>query len=364
MTQIELDSGVSSPGMPTNARTPFFAKVASATRSQPLGPLRLSDGTVLPRPVIAYELTGPAAGPVVVALGGISAHRHVTAHEHDSTAGWWQGIVGPERAIDTRHTRVLSFDYLGGNGASSGPRNTDHDPSIAGAALSPSDQALALAHLLDHLAIDRIDGLVGASYGGMVGLAFAAHHGHRLDRLVAVSATHRSDAKSTAVRALQRDVVRLGRTAGEAHEGMVWARALAMTTYRTTEELDARFHGPPTHEDGVNRFPIERYLTARGEAFAHQFDPDAFLTLSESIDLHAVDPSHIRTPTVLVAVPTDPLIPIEHVRDLADRLAGPCQLITLPSRYGHDAFLKEDDALGLILRRHLLNDSGSRSTAP
>src|SRR5438128_11573989 len=54
-----------------------------------------------------YELVGPPDAPVIVALGGISATRHVTASADDPSLGWWESIVGNGRPIDTAHFRVL-----------------------------------------------------------------------------------------------------------------------------------------------------------------------------------------------------------------------------------------------------------------
>jgi len=48
--------------------------------------------------------------------------------------------------------------------------------------------------------------------------------------------------------------------------------------------------------------------------------PETFLCLSESIDLHRVDAAHINVPTSAVAVREDQLVPIEDMRALVARL--------------------------------------------
>ncbi len=362
MNQIELDSGVSSPGKPTFPSAPSIPKTEPAFRSCELGPLRLGVGTELTNTCLAYEITGPEDAPVIVALGGISAGCHVTTTRSDPSPGWWRDVVGPNCALDTSRYRILSFDYLGGNGASSGPRNRafqGHGSSWP--SVTTNDQGNALLRLLDHLGIGRIAAFVGASYGGMVGLSFAADHPSRLERLIVVSAAHRSNAAATALRTLQRNIVLLGNRQGTTHESMVLARSLAMTTYRTAQEFDTRFDGPPRLDGAHFRFPIEDYLHARGEAFAQTFNPEAFLRLSESIDLHKVDPRRIATPTLLVAVPSDPLVPIGLIRRLADLVSGPCQLVELDSNFGHDAFLKETNTLSGIIRNALEARTRTRS---
>lgn len=291
---------------------------------------------------LAYSLTGPDDGPVVVALGGISAHRRVDS--------WWPAQTGPGRALDNRRFRVLSFDYLGGNGDAPAPASTADGSTPA---ITTGDQARALARILDRLGVPRLHALVGASYGGMVGLAFAARFPERLRHLVAISAADRPQPLATGWRSVQRRIVRLGERSGDAREGVLLARALAMTTYRTAAELGERFDRPAERVGGRYRFAVESYLEARGKAFADSFDAGAFLRLSESLDLHRLDPGTVRVPTTLVAVKGDLLVPVAQIRRLAARLGGPVELVELDSLYGHDAFLKEHDAIAGILARVL-----------
>ena len=42
---------------------------------------------------------------------------------------------------------------------------------------------------------------------------------------------------------------------------------------------------------------------------------------------------------------SDQLAPLTDMRELRDRLSGPSELFTFTSLYGHDAFLKEYDAM-------------------
>lgn len=319
----------------------------------------LEHGGALRSGLLAFERTGPADRPLVVVQGGISAGRHVTATPLDPTPGWWQGLVGPERAIDTDRFQVLATDWLGGIGASSGPGRSAASPE--GFPINPEgfpivsshDQARALLALLDELGIETIDRFVGASYGGMVGLAFAALAPERLRGLTAISAAHESHPRASAWRSVQRRIVELGARHGEGKEALELARGLALTTYRSRRELADRFGAPPSVESGRARFAVEGYLEARGRDFAARFSPEAFLALSLAIDLHRVEPERIVTPTTLVAATSDELVPVEQIRDLAARIAAPVRLIEIETRYGHDAFLKEEETIGAIVRSDL-----------
>jgi homoserine O-acetyltransferase/O-succinyltransferase len=293
---------------------------------------------------IAWRLAGNADAPVVVALGGISAGRAVVDGREK---GWWSDIVGPGRALDTDHWQILGIDFLGGSGQSTGPRpGQTNFPS-----LSAYDQADALRRVIAHLRINEVAAIVGASYGGMVALAFAERWPALVRRLVVISAADRSHPMATAWRSVQRAIVRYATNHGDGPEGLRLARALAMATYRSPEEFAARFTAPAVRIDGRFQFTVESYLLARGDAYASTHIPEAFVCLSESIDLHQVDAAKIRTPVTLVAIHEDQLVPIQDIRDLKERLAGPAELIELSSLYGHDAFLKEGAALQSVFER-------------
>ncbi|HEU4763456.1 MAG TPA: homoserine O-succinyltransferase [Gemmatimonadales bacterium] len=290
----------------------------------------------MPEPIaLPHRLVGPADAPLVIALGGISAGRNVTALP-DGTPGWWDEFVGPGRPVDTGTFRVLGVDWA-------------DQP----APISTAQQADAIADLLTHLGVDRAHALIGSSYGGMVGLAFGERHPERLGALVCISGAHESHPMATALRALQRQAVDLGLATGRPDDGMMLARGLAMTTYRTVEEFAERFSNEPVEGDGGPRFPVQDYLEAQGRKFLSRFTPERFLSLSWSLDLHRVDPTAIRVPTVLVAVAEDLLVPLWQMEDLRDRLGGPATLEVVHSAYGHDAFLKETGSIGAVIRRAL-----------
>ena len=170
-----------------------------------------------------YEIVGPRGAPVIAVLGGISASKHVTSSASDPSPGWWEDVVGPGRAIDTRQFRVLGIDYVT-SGKSTAPVTT-------------ADQAEALAAALDQAGVRSLHAVVGASYGGMVALAFGVAFAARARRLIVISAAHESDPIATALRHLQRRVVALGSAVGRERDGLAIARGIAMTSYLTPSAL-------------------------------------------------------------------------------------------------------------------------------
>ncbi|HTE48234.1 MAG TPA: alpha/beta fold hydrolase, partial [Gemmatimonadaceae bacterium] len=214
--------------------------------------------------------------------------------------------------------------------------------------------------VLDTLGVSRAHAFIGASYGGMVGLAFAQRYPERVDRLIAISAPHEAHPMSTALRSLQRRIVQLGLDADRGGDALAIARGLAMTTYRTAREFARRFDSAAeTITENDATFPVESYLEHQGEQFAARWSAERFLALSLSGDLHRVEPESIRTPTVVIAAEGDVIVPVEQLESLAARLGGPRRLVHLPSSHGHDAFLTEPRRLGRILRLILSSENVS-----
>lgn len=335
------------------------------------------------RATVSYQLHGPAHAAPVVVLGGISAGRRLAPTPDAPGKGWWPGVVGSGSVLDPSRHRLVGIDYLGG-------------PTPDGDLLRPvtsHDQARALAALLDRLEMPRAS-LVGASYGGMVALAFAELFPERLSKLVVLCAAHRTHPMATAWRSVQREAVRLGARAGRVADGVALARALAMTTYRSADEFEERFSSrplpsvateqgepagrstarPSRGDEHANRpdagpscdagrpgrarprFPVENYLHARGADFAGRFDPERFLALSESIDLHWTEPSSLPAEALLVSVASDALVPPWLVDDLVEQSGGEAGHVVLESPFGHDAFLKEVEHVSAFVRSGLALD--------
>ena len=293
------------------------------------------------------ELIGPARAPLLLVAGGISANRRVCADPAAPGSGWWSAQAGPGRSLDTERYQLLAFDWLGADGS-------------LDVAIDSSDQADALAALLDHLGIQQAQAFIGASYGAMVGLQFAARHGHRLRQLVAISGVHRPHPYASAWRALQRQVVRLGRSEAGAARALSLARQWALLSYRTPEEFATRFaQAPALTEQGIARCAAEDYLAHNGAAYAARWSSTAFLRLSESIDLHRVEPESIRVPTTVIAVAEDRLVPLDDAFELCERLGQRGILRVLRSQFGHDAFLKEETAIAALLREALTGPTGA-----
>jgi len=288
----------------------------------------LESGERLSVPALRVRLFGDEARPLIVAMGGISAGRDVA--DTDAGEGWWRALVCAGGAVDLNRFCVLGFDFL--------PNREETARTI-----TTIDQARGLAIALDYLDIANVHALVGASYGAMIALAFAARYPARASKLCVISAADRAHPAATAVRGVQRRIMNFAAACGRPQEGVALARQLAMTTYRTPEEFAQRFGGAAAEAAG-DPYDVCDYLIARGDAFG--MDYGRYLTLSDSLDRHHIDAAAICAQTFLLAATSDRLVPLSDMRRLACAIPGAPHLHEIQSLFGHDAFLKETAAIG------------------
>lgn len=322
------------------------------------------EGHALEDVTLAGYVLGPPVGsaPVVVVVGGITASPFPFGDPESGTDAWWPALHAPDLIDPTRQT-VLAPCWPG-NGSTW--RGFEDGPLPPLSALGLADLIAAWLDGIDcHVPVT----FIGASLGGLVGLALAVRHPDRVARLVTISAGLRPDGWGTATRHVQRELVRDGLRTGDVATGMVRARQLGMLTYRGRDELDTRFGvlGPELVDP-----PVASYLQHHGERFAARFPVQTFLLLSEAIDRGRfgtdtasvrAELSRVTADVLIVGVPGDLLFPFALQHELYRELqaaGASASLWKLDSEHGHDAFLADQDALAALLR-----DSGffARPTA-
>ena len=355
-------------GVAATSSTPSPAFGSGRVESTALGPFVLADGTRLAELVVAWRHDGPPPGEArqVVVV-------HALTGSADAAGDWWEPLIGPGLALDTRKIGVLGANLLGGRYGTTGP--TSVEPRTGRAfgrafpAVSTRDQARAQWALLDALGIDDVALVVGGSLGGMVALEVALVRPAAVRHVMPIAAPAATGPLAVAWNHLQIELIeRLG------DEGLALARELAMTTYRSESDFDERF-GRAREPDG--RPSIVSYLDHQGEKLVDRFDGDTYRILAGAMDRHDIGAGRggLEMALAPLAVAHVGLTGVGIVDDI---LYGPRQVKALVSAAGragvaayyreihstkgHDAFLVEWDQLAGILREAL--DGGRSAASP
>jgi homoserine O-acetyltransferase len=334
---------------------------------------------MLPQVEIAYETWGTlsaARDNALLIVTGLSPGAHAASSADNPAPGWWEEMVGPGQPIDTERFHVVCVNSLGSCHGSTGPASIDPRDGrryrTRFPVLAIEDIATAAREALRALGIPRLRALVGPSMGGMTALAYALLFADEVDALVTISAAARATPFATAIRSLQREIIRTdpewrgGDYEGDGpSNGLRLARKLGLITYRSAREWKERFGrervevrerdaGPFAQE-----FEVEAYLEMHARKFAGSFDANCYLYLSRAMDLFDVAEhggsveaglARIRArKNLVVGVETDFLFPLEQQREIADGLKAAgreVRFVPLASIQGHDSFLIDYDRFG------------------
>jgi homoserine O-acetyltransferase len=355
-----------------------------------IGRFRFDRGDELPVTRIAYETWGelsPARDNAVLVLHALTGDSHLVgpAGPGQPTAGWWSGIVGPGKAIDTDRWFVVAPNMLGGCQGTTGPASLAPDGREWGPRfpyVTIRDQVRAQIAFSDAIGIDRWAAVVGGSMGGMHALEWGIQQPQRVERLAVLAAPPRSSADQIALNSVQAQAVRIDpqfrggeyydAPDGEGpHLGLALARRMALLNYRSPSELNERFERSWQSEisplGGEGRFAVESYLDFHGNRFTRRFDANSYLRLVDSMNSHDVGRDRggvaralgaITARTLVLGIDSDRLFPVPDQEVLARHIPGAIdgdEPAVITSAFGHDGFLIEDEAVGLHLGR-LLGD--------
>ncbi len=374
-------SGAWMPGDPAGARR--FAQVCQGRCFALEGGGRLDEIT------LAYETWGEldatASNAVLVchALTG-DAHAAGPSGPGQPTAGWWEDLIGPGKALDTDRYFIVCANVLGGCQGSTGPASPHpedgrpYGPRFP--VVSIRDMVRTQALLADRLGIERWLSVVGGSMGGMQALEWGVMYPDRLASMMLIATT-------AAASPLQIGWSHVGRLAvvqdpnwhdgdyydaepGEGpHQGLMLARRIAQIHYRSDQSYADRF-GRSTMDRfdtfGLwDRFQIESYLDYHGQKLVRRFDANSYLVLNKAMDLHDVGRgrggveaalARVRVPSLVVSIDSDALYTPRQQHELRDLLQAGGSVVDydeITSDHGHDGFLIEFAQLGPMLADYL-----------
>ncbi|WP_049575847.1 homoserine O-acetyltransferase [Nocardiopsis sp. SBT366] len=345
-------------------------------------PLELESGEHLPGVRLAYQTWGRLNSRrtnAVLVLHALTGDAHLTGPPGPGqpSPGWWEGIVGPGRALDTDRHLVVAPNVLGGCQGSTGPSSNAPDGRPWGSRfprITLRDTVRAEEALADALGVDAWAAVIGGSMGGMRAMEWALTHPGRVRRALLLACPAATTAWQIACAAPQLHAVRADPDwfGGDYHstgrapvDGLGVARRIAHVTYRGAEEFDARFgRAAQRGEDpgAEGRYAVESYLDHQAWKLARRFDPASYVLLTEAMNGHDVGRGRggvaaalatLPERTIVAGIDSDHLYPLSQQREIARHLPRPGQVRVIGSPHGHDGFLVETGQVAALVRELL-----------
>nr|WP_084158026.1 homoserine O-acetyltransferase [Bacillus manliponensis] len=116
--------------------------------------------------------------------------------QYDEEPGWWDGLIGPGKAIDTNKYFVICTDnicnvqvknpYVVTTGPASINPRTGNSYGMTFPVFTYLDVARLQHKLIEMMGITKLHTVIGPSAGGMISLNWAVHYPHMMERVVGV----------------------------------------------------------------------------------------------------------------------------------------------------------------------------------
>jgi homoserine O-acetyltransferase len=348
-------------------------------------PIALDNSKTLQDVTIAYETWGELnkdkSNAILLCHAWTGdSHAAGSAEEGTPTPGWWEGLVGPNCAIDTNKWFVVCTNSLGGCQGTTGPAsNHPQDGKPYGSrfpVITVRDMVRAQVRVSDMLGIDVWHSVIGGSMGGMQVLEWAITFPHRLRTAIPIATCLQATAQQIAWGAIGRRAIRLDpkwqggdyydAAIGEGPwQGLAIARMIAQVTFRSDNVFTDRFGRELADMDADynglglwDKFEVENYLDHHGDKLIRRFDANSYLIIGKAMDLHDVARgrgelrsavARISAPVLSVGISSDILYPTyqqKQIRDMINEVGGSCEYVEIESPHGHDAFLINLDQVG------------------
>ena len=353
----------------------------------PANPMRLQCGTLLERFTLAYEVYGKmnaAKSNVILLFHAMTGNQHAAGINksvpgldgrwtEELYEGWWDGFIGPGKALDTRKYCIICANYLGGCYGSTGPASINpatgkpYGPSFP--VLRVSDIVDSQVRLLDHLGVYKLHAMVGTSLGGFLSLSFATRYPDRTGIVIPIGTGLETTILQRLlnfeqITAIESDPNFRG---GDHYDGprpetgLALARRIAHKTFISLDAVKERARNvvvndaPPFSWYSMNS-PVESYMLHQGEKFVTRFDANSYLRILDAwqwfnllAESGAANYAELFARCkgqeyLVFSIDSDEAFPTKEQGKLVKALKSahvPVMWITVHSDKGHDSFLIE-----------------------
>ncbi|HSP12131.1 MAG TPA: alpha/beta fold hydrolase [Salegentibacter sp.] len=295
---------------------------------------------------LCFQQFGQPAGlaPVVLVNHALTGNSQVTGEN-----GWWGGLVGPGKTIDTDLYSVLAFN-IPGNGFSG--KKEDLTENYKDFRLRDVAQLQALA--LEKLGISKLFAIIGGSIGGALAWELAALKPLLAENIIPIATDYKATDWVLANCKVQEQIL------NNSVEPVKDARMHAMTFYRTPQSLAKKFNR--SREDEKPCYKVEGWLQYHGDKLEERFQLASYKLMNHlltTIDISNGSENYLETAKRIegnihiITVNSDWFFLAEENWETYVELSlvkPNVSIHEIKSIHGHDAFLIENSQLARFLK--------------
>ncbi len=352
-------------------------------------PLYLESGRILEPYDIIYETYGElneAKDNVIVICHALTGSHHAAGtYEGDNKSGWWDGLIGQGKAVDTDKFFVICTNVIGSCFGSTGPmslRYPYNEPyRYKFPVITILDMVKAQRILFDRLGIHQVHAIIGGSMGGMQALAFGVFFPNFAKKIIAMATTAATQPWAIAFNKVAQEAILKDPEFKNGYydpavvrenglSGMAIGRMAGHISFLSPDSMGRKFGREYKRNDGLyelfGKFQIESYLEYNGYNFTKWFDPLSYLYITKAINIYDLSRgfdsmeealSKINAELYLVSFQKDFLFLPSEMESIHSAMQSigktNSDYLEVESDYGHDAFLVEIDKIEDYVREAL-----------
>jgi homoserine O-acetyltransferase len=344
--------------------------------------ITLECGYTLKKVEIAYETAGvlnKEKSNAILVCHALTGDARAVGDE--KTPGWWEGLIGPGRYVDTNKYFVITSNVLGGCSGTTGPASLNPDTGKPYGSDFPVVTIRDMVNLqylmVKELGIEKLFAIIGGSMGGMQVYEWAVTYPKMSHLVIPIATCARLAAIAIAYNDVGRQAILADPAWNQGHyypgkgpvNGLSIARMLGMITYRTADLFEYRFGRRLKDERDVTQFDstfnIESYLRYQGQKLVNRFDANSYLYLLKAMDSHDIGRGrggikaalrNVQAKVLCIAISDDLLYPAEHQEEVALMMRNEGKEVEyhfVESIYGHDGFLVEFVKIGPLVEQFI-----------
>lgn len=290
---------------------------------------------------LSYQVFGKQLGtaPVVLVTHALTGNSNVCGEN-----GWWKGLIGPEKCINSEIFTILSFN-IPGNGYDGFLIENYEDITIY-------NVAKWFLTGLQQLKISKVFAGIGGSLGGSILWQMAGFKSDLFQNIIPIATDWKATDWLIAQCRVQKQI--LNNSENPVHD----ARVHAMTFYRTPQSFKQKFNR--SLNEAKHIFNVESWLLHHGETLQKRFQLQAYKLMNHLLvtsdfktdEAFLSMASKIEGNIYLVGIDSDGFYLNEEIKETYSALKplkDNVHFAEINSIHGHDAFLIEYEQLTGIL---------------
>jgi homoserine O-acetyltransferase len=290
---------------------------------------------------LSYQIVGQPIGtaPVIVVNHSLTGNSNVCGRN-----GWWNGIIGESKTIDTDTYTIITFNIPG-----NGYNENEEDVITNYRDFTIRDIATIFWEGLFTLKVNSLFAVIGGGLGGAIAWEMAAIQPNRIENLIPIATDWKTTDRIIANVLIQDQLL------NNSEDPMVDARYYANLYFKNTEYVNQLFRRTNLESSSINA--VEKCILTKNKCQISGYRLMNFIQKSNDLCRNRTDfktvMGSIKATIHLIGIDTDGMYSVDENRSTFLKLRKFKSNVfyhEIESDFGQDAYLKESETIANFLQ--------------